>query len=364
MIDLFLLFSYLFFVGTGIYALWLAYSIPEKPTLSTTVFEMVSIIVPVRNQERTIKATISSLLQLDYPDFEIIVVEGNSTDSTPEILREIKGITLIQEPPLPEGWVGKPWACHVGQQHATGNLLLFTDADTIHSPHSLRTTVSQLSNSSGFTSLITTQIFSSIWEHMVTLMLLIIAAASFRKGNAELANGQYLLFTRETYTRIGGHQAVANSVIEDLELARTAIAKGVQPLILYEPGLVFVRMYQGLFDLIEGFTKNIALGMKKIDFFSFLKAFAVVIWALGPIFNIAINPTPISFLVSVVGYLLFAIVLYTAERDARTDHRFWVLFYPFLLLILLFVIARSVVNVFLFRKVHWRGRTYPVSSGK
>src|SRR5437867_9440730 len=119
-------------------------ALPEKSG-STPNGLMVSIILPVRNQANTASECVTSLVGLDYPVKEIIVVDGNSTDGTQDILRRFNGkIKLVKEGPLPQDWVGKNWACHLGYQLAAGDLLLFTDGDSIHSQDSLAKTVNYL----------------------------------------------------------------------------------------------------------------------------------------------------------------------------------------------------------------------------
>src|SRR5690348_11277673 len=108
-------------------------ALPESSAPAPSNFT-VSIILPVRNQANTVSECVTSLVELDFPRKEIIVVDGNSTDGTREILSSFDGeIRIVSEDPLPSGWVGKNWACHIGYQHAKGDLLMFTDGDSIHS---------------------------------------------------------------------------------------------------------------------------------------------------------------------------------------------------------------------------------------
>jgi len=109
-------------------------------------YPRISALVPARNEEDSIGACVRSLLAQDYPDFQVIVLDDNSTDRTPEILgslaQENTGLKIIKGNPLPSGWLGKHWACHQLSQIAGGEMLLFTDADTVHKPHMLRQAVS------------------------------------------------------------------------------------------------------------------------------------------------------------------------------------------------------------------------------
>ena len=104
-------------------------------------FPKISVLVPARNEEGNIKDCLDSLLSQEYPDFQVIVLDDNSTDRTWEILSELaknnNKLSIIKGKPLPPGWFGKHWACHQLAENAEGDLILFTDADQIQKPYCL-----------------------------------------------------------------------------------------------------------------------------------------------------------------------------------------------------------------------------------
>src|SRR3989442_1382869 len=103
---------------------------------------LVSVILPVRNQAKTVSDCVRSLVGLEYPNKEIIIVDGGSTDGTRELVQKFADeITLVDEEPLPVGWVGKNWACHIGYKKSLGELLLFTDGDSVHATDNLARSV-------------------------------------------------------------------------------------------------------------------------------------------------------------------------------------------------------------------------------
>lgn len=232
---------------------------------------MISIIVPARDEARNLGRCLDSLRALRNVDVEILVVEGGSTDGTRAIAeaaaREDPRVRVLDEPPLPAGWVGKPWACWNGAQAARGAWLLFTDADTWHAPESLATTA-ELARDADLLTGLTRQELGTFAERvaMPPVFLLIRTAAGgaaperFADPEHAIANGQYLLWRREAYERLGGHEAVKGSVIEDLALARLAARARLRGRFEDLTGLVAVRMYRGWGDMLRGWRKNVATG--------------------------------------------------------------------------------------------------------
>jgi chlorobactene glucosyltransferase len=237
----------------------------NDPKTATSERPFVSIVLPVRNQANTINECIESLTGLDYPRKEIIVVEGDSTDGTKEALAKYQGkILIVREEPLPEGWVGKNWACQLGYERAQGTLLLFTDGDSVHSPDSLSRTVETLqSTSADMLSLAPRPILKSFWEKTlqppIFLLIMLFVGGKWvnddKRSNA-LGNGQYMLFRREAYEKIGTHRAVRNKITEDYNLARLLKKAGLRLRVLSAPDALGVRMYASFGEIWRGWRKN------------------------------------------------------------------------------------------------------------
>ncbi|MEO7040203.1 MAG: glycosyltransferase family 2 protein [Candidatus Elarobacter sp.] len=234
-----------------------------------------SVIVPARNEERTIARCVRSLLAQTHPDCEIIVVDDRSGDATAAILAELaRGnprLTVVPGEPLPDDWVGKPWALAQGARCARGEWLLFTDADTFHEPAACTSALDfARARRADALSLATYQELGSWAERALLptiLGMVLIASGSIAALNDPadtkhaLANGQYVLVSRAAYDALGGHAALRGEIVEDIAFARRLKSDGRFRLLLAGgEDLVRVRMYTSFGGIWNGFTKNMYLG--------------------------------------------------------------------------------------------------------
>jgi chlorobactene glucosyltransferase len=201
----------------------------------------VSLLVPARNEARNIETCARSLLSQDYPDFEVIVLDDESTDGTGEILARAAAqdarLRVIHGQPLPAGWLGKNWACKQLSQAADGDYLLFTDADTRHDPAMLREAIAAATASKADLLSGMPQQEVKTWSEQLLVPLLawsfmafipIALAERVRAAFLSVSIGQFLLFRRSAYAAIRGHEAVRDKVVEDFELARRIKQAGLQ----------------------------------------------------------------------------------------------------------------------------------------
>jgi chlorobactene glucosyltransferase len=246
-----------------------AEAMPDAPSLS--------IIVPARNEQRNIETCLRSLLEQCAVDAEVIVVDDRSTDATRDVLgalqREFPQLKIVDGAELPEGWVGKPWACVQGAAQARGEWLLFTDADSRHMSHASVSTLAfaRARNADALT-IMTGQEMRTLGERAVLpaiLGLVVFASGTLeaindpQRRDRALANGQYILIRRDAYDALGGHGAVRGEIVEDIEFARHLKRDGRFRMVVAEgTQLVQVRMYRSLRELWDGFTKNMYLGAR------------------------------------------------------------------------------------------------------
>lgn len=228
---------------------------------------LVSILVPARNEEANLGACLESLAGQQGVGFELIVIDDHSTDRTAEIARSFSNVKLIAADPLPPGWCGKQHALHCGAQHARGEWLLFTDADTVHQPGSLaRAVIEAQQDGAVLLSYSPHQEVRTIWERCIMPVVFAELARTYRPREVcdpaspiAAANGQYLLIRRDVYDRIGGHAAVRDSLLEDVAVAHAVKKTGGRIRFRYAGDAVSTRMYRSFGALCEGWTKNLAL---------------------------------------------------------------------------------------------------------
>ncbi|MBI5928777.1 MAG: glycosyltransferase [Chloroflexi bacterium] len=245
-------------------------------TDSSGTLPKVSILVPARNEARNIVPCIESLVSQDYPEFEIIVLNDLSSDETGTLLDSlatqypnVRVLHGTEDPP--KGWNGKSYACHRLAEQATGEWLLFTDADTVHSSASVAQGITQAKKLGvALLSVFPKQITESWGEQIVVSFILdflpLIAVdlnALWQNGSSTaLANGQYLLVNAEAYHAMGGHQAIFNELVDDFALAKQVRLGGYKTAMVSGTSMLSCRMYHNASEVWGGFSKNLMLGLE------------------------------------------------------------------------------------------------------
>ncbi len=239
---------------------------PDGATLVEPVdAPKVSVIVPARNEEACLADCLSSLTVQARPDYEIIVVDDHSTDSTRAIAESFP-VRVVAADSLPPGWTGKCNAVWTGAKVAKGKWLLFTDADTKHSPDSIKRGLREVDDFGvALLSYSPKQEVRSFAERALMPVIFAELAMTYRpkdvcdpQSPVAAANGQYLLIRRDVYDAVGGHAAVAGAILEDVELAKLVKQAG-HSLHFRLSDVVSTRMYRSFPQMWEGWTKNLAL---------------------------------------------------------------------------------------------------------
>jgi len=285
-----------------------------------------SLLVPARNEEANLRTLLPALLRLEYPRLEILVLDDGSEDGTAAVVQEhaaMRGarLRLLEGRPPPPGWMGKSWACHQLAAAASGEVLVFCDADVVPLPAALdRTIAAMQSTLAGAATVIPRHRLEGWMESAVVPLVVQLPVLALlpmalvhrvRAPSLSMANGQWLAFTRAAYADCGGHAAVRDTVLEDVALARRVKAAGHRLLPLVSHSLVSVRMYRDSAALWEGFGKNVysLAGGRPATFVAALAVFGLVAvypW-LGAVLGVrgALVPLALLAVVRACGVLLF-----------------------------------------------------------
>jgi len=234
---------------------------------------IVSVLVPARNEADLIGESVSRLLSQDYPHFEVIVLDDESTDGTPEQARQAAAgdsrFRIITGKPLADGWLGKNWACHQLAEQAKGEILVFTDADVHWEPEALSAVIDLMDKTGADTVTVWPTQETQTWgERLVVPMMMFVIMGYLPELCVRYvswpvfaaANGQCMAFRREAYTQIGGHSTVQSNVIEDMGLAWETKRQDLLLVMSTGNRLIRTRMYQGWSAVRDGFAKNILAG--------------------------------------------------------------------------------------------------------
>jgi chlorobactene glucosyltransferase len=249
-------------------------SLDEESAAAPADAPTLSVVVPARDERRNVGRLVRSVLASTYPRLELVLVDDHSTDGTADVARAAAGgdgrLTIVTPPPLPDDWFGKQWACAAGAAAASGELLLFTDADTAHGPELHARAVNRLlADDAALLTVAGTQELGSFWERLVqpqVFQLILSRYGGTERVNRsprpldKIANGQFLLFRRAAYERLGGHAAVRHTVAEDLALAQRCAALGGRVVLVLGERHLSTRMYASLAELVRGWRKNVFAG--------------------------------------------------------------------------------------------------------
>ena len=240
---------------------------PLKESEFDGVLAKLSVVIPARNEEEDIDEALRSVLDQKGVELQVIVVNDNSTDGTGEIVRRLADkdarITIVENPQLEQGWLGKPNAMNHGVAAATEDLILFTDADVVHCPTSFATGISILRKERlSFLSFTPRIVCESFWENVFIPLSLFPLTAHFARGSNDpksseaWAAGAFMLIKADVLQDIGGIESIKSAILDDTELARVVKRSGHRVGYHLGPNLMHVRMFKSNWHAFWGPTKN------------------------------------------------------------------------------------------------------------
>jgi 4,4'-diaponeurosporenoate glycosyltransferase len=331
---------------------------------SVSVGEL-SVIIPARNEEVSLPQLLASIRRQHTAPLEVLVVDDGSTDRTAAIAREYN-CTVIEAGPLPEGWLGKPHACWVGATEARGRQLLFLDADTTLAHDGLERLAEAHRLHGGLVSVQPYHRMERGYERLsAAFNLLLVAGLQTRSPFARTAvsrggYGPCMLCSRADYFAVGGHRAVADTVLEDVALAQLMQRHGI-PLNGYMGlGTVSFRMYPaGVRQLIDGWSKNMSAGVRTTPPIVVL---GIVLWFAGAILSLRfiVEGVLLGFVhlaaVGLVGYGAYVAQLRALLSRLGNFGILTALLYPVHMLFFAGVFLRSIATAAAGGTVAWKGR--------
>ncbi len=337
---------------------------------------LISILIPARNEEDNIKRCINSLLKQDYNNLEILVLDDGSIDRTAEIVNKLikkdPRIRLYYGKPLARGWLGKSYACQQLAGYAKGQYLLFVDADTLHFPTSISSAIAcLLKYKVDALSVFAKQIMVTFPERMVIpfgnfLIMGFMPLALIRRSRKALfctAIGQFMLFKKDIYKAIGGHESVKGEILEDVIISKQVKRCGYKFMIFDGRSNLYCRMYHNFSEVVSGYSKVL---FSSFDYSVMMMSTAIVVIAAIYLMPFVMLPLSIIFdwqqayinmiFLQMIFILVTRIILSVRYRMKAVD----ILLYPLSVIYLLSMAVNSVLQYKFNIGVCWKGRTYNI----
>lgn len=344
--------------------------VPRLRVRQPNAFPLVSVIIPARDEERMIESAVRGMLAQTYPALEVIVVNDRSIDGTGAILerlaREDERLVVVTGSEPPPGWLGKPAALYQGSLRARGELLLFVDADVLYAPDAILAAVAHFEERGApMLTLLPHFEMHGFWEHVAMPNLPVFAFTVIplwlinrsRLPFLGIGGGTGNLVRRDDYLTAGGHEALKVAVVDDVALGRLFRRSGFRTEIVLANDFISVRMYEGLGEIVRGFTKNMFAVLNR----NYVTALLLLI--LGGIVHLL--PYVLALFgdwiaiatILVIG--LTRLVLFIALRLSRIDNALFG--HPLMVAVWGWILLRSLWLTGVRRQLEWRGRRYDAS---
>ncbi|MFH1799271.1 MAG: glycosyltransferase family 2 protein [Candidatus Omnitrophota bacterium] len=377
------LFLLLFILAGWIYRSWRSLSeLKQAPILKLTGFASrqgkVSILIPVKNEEKNIKDCVQPLLAQLREGDEILVVNNCSVDRTEAILKKLGAIEIRSEdlagnsrakfkylntPSTPGGWTGKNFALYLGIEHAAGDWLLFTDADTCHEPGSLNATLSFAEERKlDLLTLLPRCLAHGFWEEVIQPCAMGYMGLWFPvqkindpRSKVYFGNGQYLLVRAEHHRKIGGHEGVKEAFLEDFALMKKTKETGARGMCAFGMEIYGTRMYESLDAIWRGWRRIFLHAFEQKPELILKYGLSVFFFSVFPFIALVILPR--SFSASLLlCVLILGITLATAFKayaivKARRRYAF---LHPLAALVFTAILLDAFQMALLKRQTHWR----------
>lgn len=328
----------------------------------------VSIVIPARNEERNLEEALRSVLSLDYPNYELVVLNDRSEDRTGEILermsRQFPRLRVVHITELPSGWLGKNYALYRGAETSTGELLLFTDADIVMRPDTLRRTVTYfqsqyLDHLAVMPEILSRSLALSLFLNAFSIYFSLYARpwrVHDPKSKAFIGIGAFNMISRAVYERIGTHQAIALRPDDDMKLGKLVKKNGFRQSAGNGLGLLQVEWYASLRELVQGLMKNAFAGLEYNPLFVLGGISAMFLFGVWPLVALGVTHGAIWW-VNLSTLILMQGLCFNNARVSGL-HRGSGLFFPLSSLLMMYIVLRATVLTLVQNGIFWRGTHY------
>ncbi len=355
------------------YGLLFFFNLKKKPIFrgndcydNEIIYPSLSVIIPACNEEESIRQAISQLLDQDYPDLEVIVVNDRSTDHTGFVVEELKiqypQLKVVNITDLPPKWIGKNHAIYQGVKQATGEWILFTDADVMFSPSSLKKTVSYSLENELDHLTITPDITYKGFFYGGFISFFIIVVTGFYLSSKSAGIGAFNLIKRSTYQEIGGYEAIAMQPVDDVSLGKLLVKKGYKQSFGFSKGLISVKLFDNLFAMMKGIEKNqfSSTNYRVLPTLAF--CCFILFLNVYPFIGLFFGSEWVRILCGFSIIILFAIYNYLKKyTDVSLMH---VLIHPISALLYFWAVLNSMVKILRRGGIEWRGTVYSLEELK
>lgn len=331
----------------------------KKPFVNKTL----TVAIPARNEASNIKRNLEHLINQSYHINEILVLDDNSEDETYTLAKEYEAkysnIKVIKGIELPSDWLGKNWACKILGDNAQSEYILFIDADTFLAKDAVSSAMAlvetyKLDFLSAFPRQAAKSFFAKLLLPLVDLIaysgFIFISAYYIRNKVFVAAIGQFMLFKKDIYHKIGGHESLKNEVVEDVNLARRVKEFGGRTMTANGSQMIVAEMYNSFGEIWRGFEKNL-FGISKSMILFFIILFVLI--------NSLFAPFVLVFMPNFTELMLPAVVLILLWRlmmIANLRHSFVALFFHPIAILIYFAMAINSLIKVKQKKIKWKGR--------
>lgn len=328
----------------------------------------VSVVIAARDEERNLEEALRSVLALRYDPLEIVAVDDRSSDRTGEILDRLAAdhphLRVLHLQVLPAGWLGKNHALHRGADVATGELLLFTDADVVMAPDAVSRAVTylleeRLDHLTAAPEVVMPGALLRAFGVMFSIYFSLFARpweARNPRSRSHVGIGAFNLIRAASYRAIGGHRAIAMRPDDDMKLGKLVKLHGLRQDFVVGSRVLSVEWYASLGEVVRGLTKNAFAGVDyrlSVVIGATLAHLAVFVWPVVALFVTG----GIALAASAAAVLLILLLFAGAAREQGVSPALGVLF-PLLALIFPYILWRSTLFALLRGGIEWRGTFY------